>query len=105
MLSRRWVWGNDCNLLLVQVPAICLAIVQNYTLGRPAAPVRGWVLTKRGVRLDDDPSGGKDDRSFFLASYNSYLYIHTRTHGLTRTHARTHGRTHTHARTHTDRQT
>ena len=36
------------------VPAICLAIVQNYTLIRTPAPERGWVLRQRNTRLDDE---------------------------------------------------
>lgn len=36
------------------VPAICLAIVQNYTLAQSKAPARGWQLVKRTTRLDDD---------------------------------------------------
>jgi hypothetical protein len=36
------------------VPAICLAIVQNYTLSQTPAPQRSWRLTKRASKLDDD---------------------------------------------------
>jgi hypothetical protein len=36
------------------VPAICLAIVQNYSLTATAPPSRKWSLKKRAVRLDDD---------------------------------------------------
>ena len=36
------------------VPAICLAIVQNYTLLPASPPRRTWSLVKRAVRLDDD---------------------------------------------------
>jgi hypothetical protein len=36
------------------VPAICLAIVQNYTLAEPALPTASWSLVKRETRLDDE---------------------------------------------------
>ena len=37
------------------VPAICMAIVQNYTLSSgTVAPQRPWMLTKRDTKLDDD---------------------------------------------------
>ncbi|KAL1510565.1 hypothetical protein AB1Y20_006866 [Prymnesium parvum] len=36
------------------VPAICLAVVQNYSLTKRAAPVRSWRLEKRAGRLDDE---------------------------------------------------
>lgn len=36
------------------VPAICLAIVQNFTLTKTKPPKSDWVLTKRATRLDDD---------------------------------------------------
>ena len=36
------------------VPAICLAIVQNYTITATPAPHMTWVLSKRTVKLDDD---------------------------------------------------
>ena len=36
------------------VPAICLAIVQNYTLATTKPPKRDWVLRKRKTRLDDE---------------------------------------------------
>ena len=36
------------------VPAICLAIVQNYTLTATQPPKRSWSLRKRKTRLDDD---------------------------------------------------
>lgn len=36
------------------VPAICLAIVQNYSLSRTPAPARSWKLAKRATKLDDD---------------------------------------------------
>lgn len=39
--------ARDC----AQVPAICLAIVQNYTLSRTKTR---WRLSKRKMRLDDE---------------------------------------------------
>ena len=36
------------------VPAICLAIVQNYTLAATPPPHTTWTLAKRTTRLDDD---------------------------------------------------
>ena len=39
------------------VPAICLAIVQNYTLTPTKPPKRDWVLRKRTTRLDDEEGG------------------------------------------------
>lgn len=41
------------------VPAICLAIVQNYTLHASPPPERVWRLAKRTVRLDDEEGGGE----------------------------------------------
>ena len=38
---------------LRQVPAICIAIVQNYTLRAPAGRRSSWRLERRKVRLDD----------------------------------------------------
>ena len=38
------------------VPAICMAIVQNYTLAATPPPSRSWSLTKRATKLDDDES-------------------------------------------------
>jgi hypothetical protein len=38
------------------VPAICLAIVQNYTLDKAAAPNSPFELVKRATKLDDDDS-------------------------------------------------
>mmetsp|Transcript_1927 Transcript_1927/g.5848 ORF Transcript_1927/g.5848 Transcript_1927/m.5848 type:complete len:423 (-) Transcript_1927:95-1363(-) len=46
------------------VPAICLAIVQNYTLVRTAPPSRGWLLDKRAVRLDDLEPGDTSPADF-----------------------------------------
>ena len=34
------------------IPAICIAIVQNYTLSHTEA--RGWRMEKRRVKLDDE---------------------------------------------------
>ena len=36
------------------VPAICLAILQNYTLSATPMPKRTWSLTKRRIKLDDE---------------------------------------------------
>jgi len=46
------------------VPAICLAIVQNYTLVRTAPPSHGWLLDKRAVRLDDLEPGDTSPADF-----------------------------------------
>ena len=44
------------------VPAICLAIVQNYTLTKTASST--WELLKRATKLDDDEGGMPDPESF-----------------------------------------
>ena len=46
------------------VPAICLAIVQNYTLTKTAAPSSSWSLLKRAKKLDDEEGGMPDPESF-----------------------------------------
>lgn len=46
------------------VPAICLAIVQNYTLTKTAAPSSSWALLKRAKKLDDEEGGMPDPESF-----------------------------------------
>ena len=43
------------------VPAICLAIIQNYTLSSTPAPHNTWTLTKRTVKLDDDDDAAPSD--------------------------------------------
>ena len=42
------------------VPAICLAIVQNYTLRAGKPPARAYTLDKRATRLDDDVDAQSD---------------------------------------------
>ena len=46
------------------VPAICLAIVQNYTLTKTAAPLSSWALLKRATKLDDEEGGMPDPETF-----------------------------------------
>ena len=46
------------------VPAICLAIVQNYTLTKTAAPSSSWALLKRATKLDDEEGGMPDPETF-----------------------------------------
>ena len=48
------------------VPAICLAIVQNYTLTSTPAPSSSWTLLKRAKKLDDEADDGEmpDPESF-----------------------------------------
>ena len=46
------------------VPAICLAIVQNYTLTKTPAPSSSWTLLKRAKKLDDEEDGMPDPKSF-----------------------------------------
>jgi hypothetical protein len=48
------------------VPAICLAIVQNYTLTKTPAPSSSWTLLKRAKKLDDEADDGEmpDPESF-----------------------------------------
>ena len=36
------------------MPAICLAIVQNYVLARTPGPENGWLLHKRERMLDEE---------------------------------------------------
>lgn len=47
--------------LVLQVPAICLAIVQNYTLLQ-----NPWRLARRSVRLDDDAEAGPAEYKHLL---------------------------------------
>ena len=46
------------------VPAICMAIVQNYTLTATAPPHRSFSLRKRAVKLDDDEDASSDPATF-----------------------------------------
>ena len=48
------------------VPAICLAIVQNYTMTKTPAPASSWSLVKRAKKLDDMEDDGEmpDPESF-----------------------------------------
>jgi len=48
------------------VPAICLAIVQNYTLTATPAPSSSWTLVKRAKKLDDEAEedGPPDPEAF-----------------------------------------
>jgi len=51
--------GLGCALsprlsLAITCQAICLAILQNYTLSATAPPHATWSLRKRATRLDDD---------------------------------------------------
>ena len=48
------------------VPAICLAIVQNYTLSVTARPQTTWSLTKRSTKLDDEIEPSHDDLRHLL---------------------------------------